>query len=147
MRNEKLHRNRKRSSSSLLDEKLFGPIDEEKIKKLSIPQLEEHIHSIKKLKKENQFSNQQYANDKERAYVNELNKKRKDRGLTVRKVGPDKKKKKDDKDKKGGNKTHKIYRKKGRKSQNKRKKKIKGSKKRRKKPHRNTRKIALKIEN
>tara|TARA_B100000902_G_scaffold204169_1_gene194666 strand:- start:714 stop:6380 length:5667 start_codon:yes stop_codon:yes gene_type:complete len=62
--------------------------------------------------------------------------------------GDEKGKKKEKKKKKkgGNNTTQKIKRKKGRKSQNKRKKPKKGSKKRRKKPHRNTRKIALKIE-
>jgi hypothetical protein len=108
-------------------------------------ELKERINQIKKRKtipEDPLNKDEKLANNKIEALKKALEKKRKDRGVTVSKEkGPKKKKKK------GGNKTHKIYRKKGRKSQNKRKKPKKGSKKRRKKPHRNTRKTALKIEN
>ena len=127
---------------------LGGPPNPGVISKMTADDIEKALVTLKRSKHSQNFVNKDDEEEHEELIQNKINayedeqKKRKDRDVTVRKEkGPKKKKKK------GGNKTQKIYRKKGRKSQNKRKKPKKGSKKRHKKPHRNTRKIALKIEN
>ena len=128
------------------DELRWGLPDEDEIEKMNIDEAVKAQQTVKNLREANEIGDD-VATKKKQAYENHINKLKRTKDQmnpqdSIRKNKRDRKR-----EKKGGNKTQKIRRKKGRKSQNKRKKGRKGSKKRHKRPHRNTRKIALKIEN